>query len=311
MTYYSKKPQILFDVEIIPSHQFHLISSMAPFTRGQKREAIVYAHLLSEGEQINLAVREKRSSDIVGCAVLRTRPSEIAMVDFYILDRYRHRGAGRALMKKIEFIARQKGISRINTDKSLHSDNNEMIGFCQKMGFAKLSLEIYYFSQPLSNPRKRFRRWIHRLCSRDLSRFLPNGNRIVPFTEEYFDPVYELALELLIDNPFYSEALIYQTLLVSSEKYSHVLVEGSRANGFAIFSATGKHFHLNFIATREKFRHLGLPLLLIGHGLCGAYRDGKSNFSYIAYKTDELFRDIHLILEDPDFVVIQMEKRIS
>ena len=307
----SKKPETLFDVEILPSYQFHLISAMAPFTKGQKREAIFYAHLLSEGEQINLAVRDRKSSDIAGCAVLRARPSEMVMVDFYILDRYRHRGAGRTLMKKIESLARQKGIRKITTGKSLHSDNKEMIGFCQKLGFIKLPMEIYYFSRPLNTQKKRIRRWIRRLCSRDLTRFLPKDNRIVPFTEDYFEPVYELALELLVDNPFYSEALIYQTLLISSEKYSHILMEGSRVNGFAICSVLGNDFHLNFIAIRDKLRRLGLPILLIGTGLCRAYKDGKTNFSYIAYKTDELLKDIHLIFQDPDFVVIQMEKTIS
>ena len=304
---YSKRPETLFDVEIIPPYQFHLISSMAPFTRGQKREAIVYAHLLSEGEQINLVVRDRRSSDIAGCAVLRARPSEMVMVDFYILDRYRHRGAGKNLMKKIESLARQKGICRINTGKSLHSDNKEMIGFCQKIGFIRLATEIYYFSQPLSAQEKR----IHRLCSRDLSRFLPKNNRIVPFTEDYFEPVYELAAELLVDNPSYSETLIYQTLLISSEKYSHILVKESQVNGFAICSATGNHLHLNFIAIRDKFHRLGLPILLIGTGLCRAYKDGKTTFSYIAYKTDRLFKDIRQIFQDPDFVTIQMEKTIS
>jgi len=304
---YSKKPETLFDVGIILPYQFHLISSMAPFTRGQKREAIVYAHLLSEGEQINLVVKHRRSSDIAGCAVLRARPSEMVMVDFYILNRYRNQGAGRTLMKKIESLARQKGIRRINTGKSLHSDNEEMIGFCQKMGFIKLATEIYYFSQPLSAQEKR----IHRLCSRDFSRFLPKNNRIAAFTEDYFEPVYELAAELLVDDPSYSETLIYQTLLVSSEKYSHILVEGSQVNGFAICSATSHHLHLNFIAIRDEFRRLGLPILLIGTGLCRAYRDGKTIFSYIAYKTDKLFKDIRQIFRDPTFIVIQMEKTIS
>ena len=303
----SKKSETLLDVEVISPYQFHLISSIAPFTRGQKRESIVYAHLLSEGEQINLVVRDRKSSNIAGCAVLRARPSEMVMVDFYVLDRYRHRGAGRNLMKKIESLTRQKGIRRINTGKSLHSDNKEMIGFCQKMGFIKLATEIYYVSQPLSAQEKRIRRF----CSRDFSRFLPKNNRIAPFTEDYFEPVYETAAEFLVDDPSYSETLIYQTLLVCSERYSHILVEESQVNGFVICSATGNHLHLNFIAIRDKFRRLGLPMLLIGTGLCRAYRDGKTTFSYIAYKTDRLFKDIRQIFQDPDFVVIQMEKTIS
>ena len=303
----SKKREILFDVETIPSYQFHVISSMAPFTRGQKRDAIAHAHLPREGEQINLVVRERASSDIAGCAVLRTLLSEMVMVDFYVLDRYRHRGAGRALMMRIESLAREKSIRRINTGKSLHADNKDMIGFCEKMGFAKLPLEIYYFSQPLSSQEER----IHRLCSRDLSQFLPKNNRIVPFTDDYFEPVYEAAAELLVDDPSYSEALIYQMLLLSSEKYSHILVEESRINGFAICSASGNRLHLNFIAIRDTFRRLGLPILLIGAGLCRAYRDGKTTFSYIAYKTDKLFKDIQQIFQDPDFIVIQMEKTIS
>lgn len=303
----SKKSEIPFYVEVIPPYQFHLISSMAPFTRGQKREVIVYAHLLSEGEQINLVVRDRRSSDIAGCAVLRARPAEMVIVDFYILERYRHQGAGRNLMKKIESLARQKGLGRINTGKSLHADNKEMVRFCQKMGFIKLATEIYYFSQPLSTQEKR----IHRLCSRNLSRFLPKNNRIAPFTDDYFEPVYQLAAELLVDDPSYSEKLIYQTLLVSSEKYSHILVEGSQVNGFAICSTTGNHLHLNFIAIREGFRRLGLPILLIGTGLCRAYREGKTTFSYIVHKTDRLFKDIGQIFQDPDFVVIQIEKTIS
>jgi GNAT superfamily N-acetyltransferase len=303
---HSKKPETLFNVEVIPQHQFHLISSMAPFTRGQKREAIVYAHLLWQGEQINLVVKDRRSSDIAGCAVLRARPYEMVIVDFYILERYRYRGVGRILVEKIEALARQKGLGRINTGKSLHSDNKEMIGFCQKIGFIKLPMEIYYFYQPLRTQEKR----LHRFCSQDLSRFLPENNRIVPFTEDYFEPVYEAAVELLLDDPSYSETLMYQTLLVSSEKYSHILVQGSQVNGFAICSATGKNLHLNFIAIRDELRHLGLPMFLIGTGLCRAYRDGKTTFSYIAYKTDKLFKDIHQIFQNPGFVVIQMEKTI-
>ena len=304
---YSKKPETIFDVKVIPPHQFHLINSMAPFTRGQKWEAIVYAHLLWQGEQINLVVRDKRSSDIAGCAVVRVRPCEMVIIDFYIISRYRHRGAGRILLKKIESLARQKGLGRINTGKSLHSDNKEMMDFCQEMGFVKTPLEIHYFSQLLSTQEKRLRRF----CSQDLSRFLPENNCIVPFTEDYFEPVYEAAVELLFDDPSYSETLIYQTLLVSSEKYSHILVQESQVNGLAICSITGDHLHLNFIAIRDKFRGLGLPMLLIGTGLCRAYRDGKTTFSYIAYKTDKLFKDIHQIFHHSDFITIQMEKRIS
>lgn len=303
----SEKSEIPFYVEVIRPYQFHLISSMAPFTRGQKREAIVYAHLLSEGEQINLVVRDRRSSDIAGCAVLRARPAEMVIVDFYILERYRHQGAGRNLMKKIESLARQKGIGRINTGKSLHSDNKEMIIFCQKMGFIKLATEIYYFSQLLSAQEKR----MHRFCSRDFSRFVPENNRIVPFNDDYFESVCEVAGELLVDDPSYSETIVYQTLLVSSEKYSHILVEGSQVNGFAICSATGNHLHLNFIVIREEFRRLGLPILLIGTGLCRAYKDGKTTFSYIAYKTNRLFKDIGQIFQNPNFTVIQMEKTLS
>lgn len=303
----SEKSEIPFYVEVIRPYQFHLISSMAPFTRGQKREAIVYAHLLSEGEQINLVVRDRRSSDIAGCAVLRARPAEMVIVDFYILDRYRHRGAGKNLMKKIESLARQKGIGRINTGKSLHSDNKETIIFCQKMGFIKLATEIYYFSQLLSAQEKR----MHRFCSRDFSRFVPENNRIVPFNDDYFESVCEVAGELLVDDPSYSETIVYQTLLVSSEKYSHILVEGSQVNGFAICSATGNHLHLNFIVIREEFRRLGLPILLIGTGLCRAYKDGKTTFSYIAYKTNRLFKDIGQIFQNPNFTVIQMEKTLS
>lgn len=305
--YYSKKPETAFDVEVILPHQFHLISPMAPFTKGEKREAMAYPHLPSHGEQINLVVRDRRSSDIAGCAVLRARPSEMAMVDFYVLDRYRNQGAARSLIKKIESLAEEKGIRRINTGKSLHSDNKEMIRFCQKMDFIKLPREIYYFSQPLSAQEKR----MYRFCSRDFSRFIPENNRIVPLTDDYFESVYEVAGELLVDDPSYSETLMYQTLLVCSEKYSHILIEESQVNGFAICYATGNHLHLNFIAIRDRFRRLGLPTLLVGMGLCRAYKDGKSTFSYIAYKTDRLFKDIRQIFRDPDFIVIQMEKTLS
>lgn len=301
------KTETLFDVEVIPPYQFYLISSMAPFSRGQRRENIVYAHLFSEGEQMNLVVRDRRSSNIAGCAVLRARRSEMVMVDFYVLDRYRHRGAGRNLMKKIDSLTREKGIRRINTGKSLHSDNKEMIGFCLKMGFVKLPTEIYYFSQPLSAQEKR----MYRFCSRDFGPFIPESNRIVPLSDDYFEPVYEVAGEFLVDDPSYSETLMYQTLLVCSEKYSHILVEGRQVNGFAIFSAAGNHLHLNFVAIRDRFRRLGLPILLVGMGLCRAHKDGKSTFSYIAYKTDRLFKDIRQIFQDPDFVVVQMEKMIS
>jgi len=303
----SRKPETPFYVEVLPSYQFHLISPMAPFAKGEKREAMAYSHLPSPGEQITLVVRDRKSSNIACWAVLRARPSEMAMVDFYILDRYRHRGAGRNLMKKIESLARQKGIRRINTGKSLHSDNKEMIGFCQKMGFIKLPREIYYFSQPLSAQEKR----MYRFCSRDFSQFIPENNRIVPLTDDYFEAVSEVAGELLVDDPSYSEILMYQTLLVCSEKYSHILVEGSQVNGFAICYATGNHLHLNFIAIRDRFRRLGLPTLLVGMGLCRAHKDGKSTFSYIAYKTNRLFKDIRQIFRDPEFIVIQMEKTLS
>ena len=303
----SKEPETPFWVEAIPPYQFHLISSMAPFAKGEKREAMAYPYLPSQGEQMNLVVRDRKSFGIAGCAVLRARPAEMVIVDFYILERYRHQGAGRKLMKKIVSLARQKGIGRINTGKSLHSDNEEMIGFCRKTGFVKLPLEIYYFSQPLSAHEKR----MHRFCSRDFSRFVPENNRIVPFNDDYFEPVCEVAGELLVDDPSYSEALTYQTLLLCSEKYSHILLEGDQVNGFAVCCATGNHLHLNFIAIRDRFRRLGLPTLLVGTGLCRAYKDGKATFSYIAYKTNRLFKDIGQIFQNPNFTVIQMEKTLS
>ena len=302
----SKEPETTFWVEVIPPYQFHLISSMAPFTKGEKREAMAYPYFLSQGEQMNLIVRDRKSFSIAGCAVLRVHPTETVIVDFYILERYRRQGAGRKLIKKIESLARQKGINRINTGKSLHSDNEIMIGFCQKMGFVKLPLEICYFSQLLGAQGKR----MHRFCSRDFSRFVPENNRIVPLTNDYFEPVYEMAGKLLIDDPSYSEEVIYRTLLLCSEKYSHVLVRGKQVNGFAVCCATGKHIHLNFIAIRDRFRRLGLSTLLVGSGLCRAYKDGKATFSYIAYKTNRLFNDISQIFQNPNFTIIQMEKTL-
>jgi len=301
-----KKQNPLFDIKIIPSHQFHLIAPLIPFTMGQRQEAIVYNPSSIEGEQINLLVRPRNSADIAGAAVLRVFPSEVVVVDFYILNHYRHRGAGRMLMKKIESLALKREIRRINTGKSLHSDNKEMIEFLQKMGFTKLPLEIYHFSQSISTQEERIRRF----SSMDYTQFLPQNNRILPFTQEYFEPAYETALEEFDDQLFYSKMLIYQTLLISSEKYSHILVEGNQVNGFAIFSAVDNNIHLNFIVVQDKFRHLGLPMLLIGAGLIYAYRDGKTTFSYIAYKTERLFKDIRQIFKKPDFITINMEKTI-
>ncbi len=303
----SGQPHSLFDIRVIPPHQFHLISPMAPFTKGQKREALVFAHFVSEGEQINLLIKHRESSDIAGSAVVRAHPSEMAMVDFYVLERYRKRGAGRTLFTKVESLARDRGISTLTTGKSLHSDNTGMIEFCKRMGFARTPLEIHHFSQALSAQKER----ISRFGSEDLSRFLPKNNRIFPFAEDLFESVYETAQELLADDPFYSEPLIYQTLLLSSEKYSNILIEEGRVNGFAIFFATGNNLHLNFVAIRSELHHLGLPILLIGTGLHRAYRDGKTTFSYIAYKTDKLFRDIRQVFRESDFTIIQMEKELQ
>lgn len=301
----SNKKQI-FDVKVIPPYQFHLISPLTLFTMGQRRETIVYDPSFIEGEQVNLLIKPRNSPSIAGAAVLRVFPSEIAIVDFYILERYRQRGAGRVLIGAIESLAIKRGIRKINTGRSLHSDNREMIGFLERMGFVKLPLEIYYFSQPISNQEKR----IHRFSSIDYTRFLPRNNLILPFTRKYFSSVYEMALEEFANHPFYSEILIYQTLLISSERYSHILVEKNRVNGFAIFSATRSNLHLNFIVIRDKLRYFGLPTFLIGAGLTRAYRDKKTTFSYIVYKTEKLFKEIRQIFKKPDFITIKMEKEI-
>lgn len=304
--YSNKKQNFLFDIKIIPSCQFHSIAPLTPFIIGQRQEAIVYNFSSIEGEQINLLVRHRDSSDVAGASVLRIFPSEMVIVDFYILDHYRHRGAGRMLMEKIKSLALKRGIRKINTGKSLHSDNKGMIEFLQKMGFIKLPMEIYHFSQSISTQEER----IHRFSSMDYTQFLPQNNHILPFTQEYFEPVYEIAFEEFIGYPFYSKMLIYQTLLISSEKYSHILVEGNQVNGFAICSAVGNNLHLNFIVIRDKFRHLGLPIILIGGGLTRAYRDGKTTFSYIVYKTERLFKEIRQIFKKPDFITIEMERTI-
>lgn len=302
----NKKQNFLFDIKIIPSYQSHLIAPLTPFIIGQRQEAIVYNFSSIEGERINLLVRPRNSSDVAGASVVYIFSSEIVIVDFYILDHYRHRGAGRMLMEKIESLALKRGIRKINTGKSLHSDNKGMIEFLQKMGFIKLPMEIYHFSQSITTQKEK----IHRFSSMDYTQFLPQNNRILPFTQEYFEPVYKMALEEFISHPFYSRMLIYQTLLISSEKYSHILVEGDKVNGFAVCSAAGNNLHLNFIVIRDKFRHLGLPIILIGGGLTRAYRDGKTTFSYIAYKTERLFKDIRQIFKKPDFITIKMEKTI-
>ncbi len=54
----------------------------------------------------------------------------------------------------------------------------------------------------------------------------------------------------------------------------------------------------------------GVPAFLVGVGLKLAYHDGKDKFSYIAYKTDHLFRNIRQIVKDPKYIVIQMEKTL-
>ena len=131
--YSSKKQNLLFDVKVIPPHQFHLISPLTLFTMGQRREAIVYDSSFIEGEQVNLLVKPKNSSSIAGAAALQVFPSQIAIVDFYILEHYRHRGAGRILMKAIESLAIRRGIRKINTGRSLHSDNREMIEFHKRV----------------------------------------------------------------------------------------------------------------------------------------------------------------------------------
>ena len=117
--------------------------------------------LFIEGEQVNLLVKPKNSSSIAGAAALQVFPSQIAIVDFYILEHYRHRGAGRILMKAIESLAIRRGIRKINTGRSLHSDNREMIEFLKKMKFVKLPLEIYHFSQSIKTQEGK----IHRFSS--------------------------------------------------------------------------------------------------------------------------------------------------
>jgi len=302
----NKKQNSLFDIKIIPSYQFHLIAPLTPFIIGQKQEAIVYNPSSIEGERINLLVRPRNSSDVAGASVIHISSLEMVIVDFYILDHYRYRGAGRMLMEKIESLALKRGIRKINTGKSLHSDNKGMIEFLQKMGFTRFPLEIYYFSQSINTQKEK----IHRFSSMDYTQFLPQNNRILPFTQEYFESVYKMALEEFISHSFYSKMLIYQTLLISSEKYSHILVEGDKVNGFAVCSAAGNNLYLNFIVIRDKFRHLGLPIILIGGGLTRAYRDGKTTFSYIAYKTERLFKDIRQIFKKPDFITIKMGRTI-
>lgn len=296
-----------FSIEIIPSYQFHLISPMTPFALGERKEAIVYDSFSIEGEQVNLMVKYIESSSIAGAAVLRAYQSEMVILDFYILEQYRRQGVGKALMHEIEKLAIERDIKLINTGKSLHADNMIMIEFLQKSGFIKTSDEIYYFSQPIAIQEKR----IKYMSAIDYKQYLPENNEIVPFTDKYFDSVYETALEIFDNHPFFSERLIYQILLASSERYSHILVEKNMVNGFAIFSATDNNLHLNFVIIRDEYHRLGLPMFLIGAGLMLAYRDGKSTFSYIAYKEEKLFKDIRQILKEPNFVTIKMEKIIS
>ena len=119
-----------------------------------------------------------------------------------------------------------------------------------------------------------------------------------------------MALEKFANHPFYSETLIYQTLLISSERYSHILAKKNQVNGFAIFSATRNNLHLNFIVIHSKLRYFGLPIFLIGAGLTRAYKDRKETFSYIVYKTEKLFKEIRQIFKKPDFITIKMEKVI-
>ncbi len=228
----------LFGIIDLPPHQFHLIAALTPFTKAQKRELILLPHMTTSTEQINLVVKDQESSMIAGAAVLRVSPAEVGMQDFYILDRYRRKGAGSMLMEQIESIAREKHIPKINTSKSLHADNHGMIAFLEHKGFVRTPFEVHYFSQPLADHETR----ITYLDTHDYSYFIPKNNTIVPFSDKYFDPVFEMALDVFNDHPFYSEELIYQTLLLASEKYSQLLVEGNQINGFAIFWTSANNF---------------------------------------------------------------------
>ena len=258
------------------------------------------------GEQINLAVRVRDSMEIAGAAVVRLQGDEAVIVDFYVLEAFRRRGAGSRLMEAIERLAEENRAERIGTGKSVHADNREMVAFLEKTGFQITPPEIQYFSQPL-NP---LERKIHRIASLGYTRFLPERNRLIPFSDAFFEPVHEMAIERFRDHPFFTEPLLYQILLCSSERYSRLLVEENQVNGFALFSATESRIHLNLVAFRKDFLFLGLPVILIGNALGLALKDGKSIFSYIAFRTEELAAHIRSIFSAPDFVVLRMEKQL-
>lgn len=302
-----QKSEYHFDISILPPHQFDVISALAPFTRRQKRGSVLFTSTPGQKEQIYLVIKERESSAIAGATVLDANTSAMVIQDFYILDRYRRKGAGSMLMEQIESLARERNIRKINTGKSLYADNSGMITFLNTLGFVKTPFEVHYFSQPLAAHEKR----IIYIDTHDYSHFIPKNNHIVSFSNEYFNPVFEMAVEAYSNQPFNSEERIYQTLLLSSEKYSQVLVEGDQINGFAIFWATSKGIHLHFVAVQDKYQMSGVPAFLIGVGLKDAYYDGKEWFSYVAHKTDQLFKNIRQLVKDPEFIIIQMEKNIS
>ena len=210
-------------------------------------------------------------------------------------------------MESIESFGRERGIGKLNTGKSLHSDNQEMIRFCETMGFSKNAIEIHCFTELLKTQQKR----IERFETMDFEPFLPPNNKLVFFTENYFDAVYEMALEFFKDMPFYSEKLIYQALLTASENHSVILVEDGCVNGMAIYSSTKSKLHLHFIAIKKEYRQFGMPVFIIGPGLCRGFREGKTSYTFNVYHDDEMFSDISQVLQKPVFVIAQMEKIIS
>lgn len=328
----------LFEVELLPLCRFHLISPMAPFIVGQRRQNLFFLGLPEENQQINLVVKEKTTKEIIGAAVLKLEAEEAIITDFFILERSRYQGAGSLLMNRIENIAVQRGCSSINTGNSLHADNTGTIDFLSHCGFVHTPVEIHYFEQLILSQHKRLRKIINPKYAKFITedgrivvtekvsisveegirdslmpeymRFLPKHNRIVPFNTEYFDYVYKILRDVFKEYPFYSDQLIYQILLSASEKYSRVLVENERVNAFVITSCVNDRIHLHIVNIRNEVSYFGVLGILLAGILVNAIADGKTRISYLFYKTDSLFKAMRQFFEEPKYIIIKMEKTL-
>ncbi len=295
-------------IEKLPPYHFNRIHEMAPFTKGQMFEDLFFAQQADTKEQIILLAKDCSNNSIIGVAVVFVDKHVAELRDFFVTSEYRKKGVGRKLLEAVEKEIKDRSVLTLTTSKSLHADNLQMQGFLHTSGFEKNDTEIHYFKDHIAAQEKR----INMISKLDYSRFIPEGYKIVDFKEKYFHKVFELISDLMSDLPFYSEQLVYQTLLFSSERYSQLLVNTSTddVDGCIIYSTAVTNLHFHFSALRPEIQGFGLLPLLVGVGLNKAYQDGIKTWTYVVYKTDRLFKEIKQIFNESQYVVIQMEKSL-